>query len=119
VSLSAHEQQVLNRIEDRLSGSDPKLAALLATFARLTAGEEMPVREKIQERGRRLSRSRVWLAFWLLIGVALIAVAVAVSSGSGGSQAVCAGPWAVACAGHSAARSATPRPAWLAVWLPG
>src|SRR5260370_15618238 len=47
MSLSAWEQQSLDSIEDELAGSDPKLASLLATFARHASGEEMPVREKI------------------------------------------------------------------------
>jgi pimeloyl-ACP methyl ester carboxylesterase len=41
MSLSAREQQALDSIEDGLSGADPKLASLLATFTRLTA--ELPV----------------------------------------------------------------------------
>jgi hypothetical protein len=45
VSLSPHEQQELESIEEWLSGSDPKLASLLSTFTRLTAGERMPVHE--------------------------------------------------------------------------
>lgn len=47
MSLTAREQQALHAIEDEIAGSDPKLASLLATFTRLTSGEEMPVREKI------------------------------------------------------------------------
>ena len=47
MSLSAREQQALDSIGDELAGADPKLASLLATFARLASGEEMPVREKI------------------------------------------------------------------------
>ena len=46
MTLSAHDQRELADIEHRLSGSDPGLALLLATFTRLTAGKEMPVREK-------------------------------------------------------------------------
>jgi hypothetical protein len=52
MSLRAREQQALDSIEDGLSGADPKLASLLATFARLTAGEEMPVPEKIRAGGQ-------------------------------------------------------------------
>ena len=42
MSLSAWEQQALDSIKDGLAGTDPKLAALLATFDRLASGEEMP-----------------------------------------------------------------------------
>jgi hypothetical protein len=56
MSLSAHEQQELGAIEDELSGSDPKLASFLDTFTRLTAGEEMPVREKVRTGWWRATR---------------------------------------------------------------
>ena len=46
MSLSSHEQHALHSIEDQLCVSDPELASLLATFTRLTADEDMPVREK-------------------------------------------------------------------------
>lgn len=49
MSLSVRERHALHCIENGLVGSDPKLASLLATFTRLTAGEAMPVREKIGE----------------------------------------------------------------------
>jgi len=42
MSLSARDQQALDGIEDGLAGSTPKLAAMLATFTRLTSGEEIP-----------------------------------------------------------------------------
>ena len=58
MSLSPKEQQALASIEDGLAGSDPKLASLLATFARLASGEEMPVREKIQAIRHRATRRR-------------------------------------------------------------
>jgi hypothetical protein len=52
MSLSAYEQQALESIGDELSVSDPELASLLTTFTRLTAGEDMPVREKTRTRTR-------------------------------------------------------------------
>jgi hypothetical protein len=80
MSLSAREQHALDSIEAALAGSDPDLALLLATFGRLTSGEEMPVREKIRKNrwwvrrgrhrrprpGRRVSRRRggVWTGAW-------------------------------------------------------
>jgi hypothetical protein len=56
MSLSAWEQQALDSIEGGLGGSDPGLVSLLATFARLAAGEEMPVHEEIRVPGRRAAR---------------------------------------------------------------
>ena len=44
MSLSAREQQTLEDIEDGLAGSDPGLAARMAMFTRLPAGDEMPAR---------------------------------------------------------------------------
>jgi len=56
MSLSAHEQQALDSIGQGLSVSDPELTSLLATFTRLTAGEDMPAREKTQVPARRPAR---------------------------------------------------------------
>ena len=48
MSLSASEQQALDSIETTLTSADPKLVSLLAIFARLASGEEMPVRERVR-----------------------------------------------------------------------
>jgi Protein of unknown function (DUF3040) len=105
MSLSAHEQQALDSIGQDLSVSDPELTSLLATFTRLTAGEDMPAREKTQAsarratRPRRHQRRRTWdmarpradrprrLPFWqgaslvlgILFAVAMVAGAMAVT----------------------------------------
>ena len=47
MSLNASEQKALDSIEATLTSSDLKLASLLAIFARLASGEEMPVRERV------------------------------------------------------------------------
>jgi Protein of unknown function (DUF3040) len=57
MSLSAQEQQALDSIGHKLSASDPELASLLTTFTRLTAGEDMPAREKTQARAEWAGRS--------------------------------------------------------------
>ena len=111
MSLSAREQQTLDSIETELAASDPKLASLMATFARLTSGEDMPVRERIWAVSRRgtlgagrlrrhlgFLRAAAWL--WLVVAVMLVAVmlvAVALATSSG-SRATCAKPWPAACA---------------------
>ena len=104
MSLSSHEQHALHSIEDRLCVSAPELASLLATFSRLTAGEDMPAREKTPaSRGttrhshRRRRPPRYWMRrlagqprpskFWqaaglvvgLLIAVGIVAGALAIS----------------------------------------
>ena len=122
MSLSPKEQQALASIEDGLAGSDPKLASLLATFARLASGEEMPVREKIrairhraargphrnqsQRRGnarrdaRRLCLRLGWpqtmLLLWLAVTIALVAVAMILNRDSSNGQ--CTESWPMVCA---------------------
>jgi hypothetical protein len=126
MSLSGWEQQALDSIKDRLAGSDPGLAALLATFTQLALGEEMPVREEIPGASRRSRRKRrhprrgtmsrpvrrvyqhlgfqaVAMLLWFLISVTLIASALLL--GRGGSQSACTVPWAAVCAGSSPAPS--------------
>jgi hypothetical protein len=113
MSLSTGDQRALDSIEDGLAGSDPRLASLLATFARLTAGEELPVRERIRagqgtmRRGVRqlpkcLRGQLVWPFLWLAIFIALIAVALTVSHGG---KAPCPG-WASACSAQALAHAA-------------
>jgi len=59
MSLSASEQQALDSIGATLTSSEPKLASMLAIFARLASGEEMPVRERVRIH-RRLQVTRGW-----------------------------------------------------------
>jgi len=118
MSLSAWEQQSLDTIKDRLTGSDPELAALLITFTQLAAGEDMPVRATLRTRSRRAIqrsrrrarrgrdqvgqaclriRSRYAVLAWLLVTMVMIGVAVALSQGDG--QSACPGSWwSAACA---------------------
>ncbi len=112
MSLSAWEQQSLDTIKDRLTGSDPELSAMLITFTQLTAGEAMPVRSMLRTRSRRAIqrsrrrarrgrhqasqaylrlRSRYAVLAWLLVTVVMIGVAVALSQGNG--QSACSGSW--------------------------
>ena len=121
MSLSAREQQALDCIEDELAGSDPKLAWLLATFARHASGEESPVREKIPNlalrrgNGRRPARrlfprlglQQTMLLLWLTVTIALIAVALVLNRDS--RNGLCLESWAVACTQQAPVHS--PRPA--------
>jgi len=132
MSLSAHEEHALHSIEDQLSGSDPELASPLATFTRLTAGEDMPAREGIRagwpttrrsrrhrrpplrDMARRLRPCVTWqgagLVLALLLAFALLAGAVALA-GAGRARA-CPLP-GTTCAGQLPAHAA-----WLAGPLP-
>src|SRR5262245_15269684 len=117
MSLSAWEQQALDSIEDELAGSDPKLASLLATFARHASGEEMPVREKIRNqslrRGNvrrparrlfpRLGLQQTMLLLWLAVTIALIAIALVLNRDS--RNGPCTESWAVVCTQQAPARS--------------
>jgi hypothetical protein len=118
-SLSTQEQQALDSIKDDLAGCDPALVARLAIFTRLASGEEMPARERAQAGSRRVVRrsspeprltcrphqrlglQQAAMLLWLVITVALIAIALA--SSHGGSQGTCARSWATSCIGATSA----------------
>ena len=126
MGLGKRERRILKSIGERLSGSDPGLASLLAAFTRLTSVEEMPAREKIGPGGRwrriwpRLfprpglagrprpgadqpsALRRVGLAVWLVTALGLIAIALAVGSG-GARTGSCTGHPAPSCLGCSVA----------------
>ena len=108
MSLTEPESQALGSIQDGLAGSDPRLASMLNIFSRLTAGEEMPVREKTRVRRgrpaahrprrarqhprrsialpqtrrlyRRLGRQQAMLLLWAVISAALLAVALVLNT---------------------------------------
>lgn len=54
MGLPARQERVLESIESALRESDPKLAALYATFTRLTSNEEMPKLEHLRHRADRM-----------------------------------------------------------------
>jgi len=120
MSISARERQALDSIENDLAASGPELAAKLAVFARLTAGEEMPQRERLwrgarapkagsaragvcadtargRERriSRMLSRRAAWRLLWLALIVALFALALTANHGAG--KAMCMAAPTAAC----------------------
>lgn len=120
MSISEHEQQVLETIENDLASTGPKLASMLAIFTRLTAGEEMPVRERARRvfdlppapsrgvpgadaAGRsarphrtmpRLRRRSAWLA-WLVVAIAVMAWTL--TFGHGATEGACPGTRTAAC----------------------
>jgi hypothetical protein len=106
MGLPVRQRRVLERIECTLRGSDPKLAALYAIFARLNRDEEMPRIEQVLHgarallaRTRRISatlltpvtwlffrlapRQRAALLFPIAIAVAVTGIVFAARSGSG------------------------------------
>src|SRR5258708_12382945 len=50
MGLPASQRRILERIENALRGSDPRLAALFSIFTRLNRGEEMPRAEQLRAR---------------------------------------------------------------------
>jgi hypothetical protein len=122
MSLSTHERRALHSIEADLSGSDPQLVSLLATFTRLTQDEKMPGYEQIgsggKPRGARHAQAgryhrpghawracllsqpsnlyRAGLLLWLVVSICLVAVALAVNRNGGGAR-TCMNPWIAAC----------------------
>ena len=62
MSLNYHQQRQLDRIESRLLRSDPQLAAMLAMFGRLAAGQRMPVREQEATRLYRIQQAAALIA---------------------------------------------------------
>ncbi len=129
MSMSAREQQKLACIAGQLAGSDPELAALMATFTRLTMGEDMPAREVIRAgwrapRGQRVRRRGRWPRArrvfrpaaplpWLLAAIVvtaavLVAVTMALATRGGGRRCVTVG---FACISQVAAHPAGSPPA--------
>jgi hypothetical protein len=107
VSLSPAEQRLLDSIEDGLAAPGSDLARLLATFGRLTAGEDMPAREQIppphrwrRRGGESAAHRTAWrnlaVLLWLTTAVTLITVG-AVLGGRPGAGEACPGLPAAAC----------------------
>ena len=112
MSLSAWEQDTLDSIKNGLAESDPALVARLALFTRLSSGEDMPVREKLQavkqqvaRRRRRMYQrlgvGRALLLVWLVTTLTLVSAALAISRGDGPRS--CAGSFVTLCGGATAA----------------
>jgi hypothetical protein len=126
MSFTELERQALGSIADGLAGSDPRLASMLTIFGRLTAGEEMPAREKIRvRRGRpaahrprrarryprrgiafpqprrphaRLGWQQAMLVLGAVISAALLTAALALTASG---RTTCARPMGTACASPS------------------
>jgi len=99
MALPASQRRILERIENALLGSDPRLAALFSIFSRLNRDEEMPRVEQIRARAAivlsrlryRLARFGRWIgapararlraALFFPIALAIVASAVLVGAG--------------------------------------
>ena len=100
MGLGPNEQRLLGQIERALHGSDPKLAAKLATFNRLTFHEAMPLRERLllhpPSRVVRFAPMAMaaFVMFMLLISVTVLS-RIGPSKGSG--TAACGIAWVQGC----------------------
>lgn len=99
MGLPASQRKILERIENALRGSDPRLAALFSIFTRLTCDEEMPRIEQIRAKaaiiliriryrfvafGRWFGapcRARLRTALFFPVALACVAGAVLVGAG--------------------------------------
>ena len=115
MSISERERQALGSIEEDLAGSVPELAAKLAVFTRLTAGEAMPPRERVWRPARTppaspatvsasqepariwrwLRRRTVWRLVALALAIGLLALAFAANHGA--SKGICTVTGTTAC----------------------
>jgi hypothetical protein len=99
MGLPASQRRILERIENALRGSDPRLAALFSIFSRLNRDEEMPGIEQIRARAALLfarlryravrfgrwfgapARARLRTALFFPVALAIVASAVLVGAG--------------------------------------
>ena len=105
MGLGRSEQRLLGQIERALRGSDPKLAAALASFNRRVSHLEMPLRERLRP-SRVVQYAPVAMAAFVLFMI-LISVTVLSRVGppAGRTDAACGIAWVQGCSSapaHSA-----------------
>ena len=76
MSLNHRQRHQLYRIEARLLRSDPQLAAMLAVFGRLAAGQRMPAWEQVANRQDRIRQAAAVIARAIAIMAAAIGLLV-------------------------------------------
>jgi hypothetical protein len=108
MGLGPGEQRLLGQIERALRGSDPKLAAKLATFNRLTFHEAMPLRERLLHPPSRVIRfaplaMAAFVMFMLLISVTVLS---RIGPAKASSTAACGIAWVQGCQAAGASRHA-------------
>jgi hypothetical protein len=99
MGLPASQRRILERIENALRGSDPRLAALFSIFTRLTSDEEMPRIEQVRAKATMFllriryrlvafarwfaapRRARLRTALFFPVALAIVAAAVLVGAG--------------------------------------
>ena len=99
MGLGPNEQRLLSQIERALGGSDPKLAAKLANFNRLTFHEAMPLRERLLHPPSRVVRfapvvMAAFVVFMILISVTVLS---RIGPAKGSPAAACGIAWVRGC----------------------
>ncbi|MGH3188300.1 MAG: hypothetical protein ACRDPY_11765 [Streptosporangiaceae bacterium] len=74
MSLNHRQQHQLYRIESRLRRSEPRLAAMLTIFDRLSAGQRLPAREQIPARRNRIGQAATQIAQAMAVLAATVIV---------------------------------------------
>jgi len=72
MSLNYRQRCQLHRMEARLLRSDPRLAAMLGVFGRLSAGQDMPAWEQLATRRDRIRQA----AALIVNAIAIMAAAI-------------------------------------------
>jgi Protein of unknown function (DUF3040) len=108
MGLGPNEQRLLGQIERALRGSDPKLAAALANFNRLTFHEQMPLRERLLRPPSRVVRFApvaiaAWVMFMILISVTVLS---RIGPAKGDGAAACRIAWVQSCQAGAASAHA-------------
>jgi hypothetical protein len=92
MSLPARQRRALGSIEGRLRAADPHLASMFAIFARLNAGEPVPLEPLALRLRRRWPRPKLGVSAVVLIPVMFIAlVVVGALAGGPGRLPACEG----------------------------
>jgi hypothetical protein len=79
----------LRLIEFGLLGSDPRLAAQLNVFCRLTADQGMPAWEQVPSRGDCIRKAAILIAMALAIAVAVIGLVISTYTKTVGRNVRC------------------------------
>ena len=107
MGLGPNEQRLLGQIERALHGSDPKLAAKLAAFNRLTFHEAMPRRERLLHPPSRVVRFAPVAMAAFVVFLISVTVLSRIGPSRGSSAAACGIAWVPGCQ----AGGASPHPA--------
>jgi hypothetical protein len=106
MGLKRAEQRLLSQIERALRGTDPKLAAALASFNRRVSHLEMPLRERLRP-SRVVQYAPVVMAVFVLSMILVSATVLSrLGPTSGRADAACGIAWVQGCPSATSAHTA-------------